>query len=82
MKKLLLSIILVFTLNVIGNAQNDTFFKWNGNDEDGIYRDIEDLSFTLPTAHGSSFDYDAPVGSGLLVLTALGMVYAISRRKK
>jgi hypothetical protein len=82
MKKLLLSIILVFTISVASNAQNDGFFRWNGNDEDDIYRNI-DNGFMLPQQHGTDNDYNSvPLGSGLLVLTALGAGYAIKRTKK
>ncbi len=81
MKKILFAIALVFTLSV-ANAQKDGFFNWNGNDEDGIYRDIDNLSFTLPSAHGSNIDYDAPLGSGIAILTLLGAGYAIKRRRK
>ena len=82
MKKILLAIALIFTLSVMSNAQNDGFFRWNGNDEDDIYRDI-DNGFVLPSTHGTGIDYNStPLGSGLLVLTALGAGYALKRKKK
>lgn len=82
MKKILFAIVLVITLSVAANAQTDGFFKWNGNNEDEIYRDSESLNFTLPSAHGTGLDYDAPLGSGLLVLTALGAGYATVRKRR
>lgn len=80
MKKILFAIALVFTLSV-ANAQKDGFFNWNGNDEDGIYRDVSN-GLVLPSAHGSNIDYDAPLGSGIAILTLLGAGYAIKRRRK
>lgn len=82
MKKILFVIALVFTLSV-ANAQNDGFFRWNGNDEDDIYRDVTTNGLVLPSTHGTGVDYNStPLGSGLLVLTALGAGYALKRTKK
>ena len=82
MKKLLFTIVLLITLSVATNAQNDVFFKWNGNDEDDIFRDVTTNGLVLPSTHGDIHDYNAPVGSGLLILTALGAGYAIKCRRK
>ena len=62
------------------NANRDTFFNdWedidNGMDRDGM----EPL---LPGSHGLEDDVEAPLGSGLLVLTALGGAYLLRRREK
>ena len=83
MKKILLAIALIFTISVASNAQNDGFFRWNGNDEDDIYRDVTTSGLVLPSTHGTGVDYNStPIGSGLLVLTALGAGYALKRTKK
>lgn len=37
---------------------------------------------SLPGSHGWNEDISAPLGSGLIVLTAIGGVYAVARRKK
>jgi hypothetical protein len=81
MKKLLFTIALVITLSVASNAQNDGFFNWNNNyDADERLTGIE---FNLPDAHGDINDHNAvPVGSGLLILTALGAGYSLARRDK
>ena len=80
MKKLLLTIALVLTIGFGANAQRDAFFSWNDADND-MYRDIDNgINFTLPTSHGLDYDNTAPLGSGLLVLTALGAGYAAARR--
>lgn len=39
-------------------------------------------ALVLPSTHGDINDYNAPVGSGLLILTALGAGYAIKCRRK
>lgn len=62
------------------NAQSDAFFKWNNADND-LYRANDNLGFALPTAHGSVYDSEAPLGSGLLILTALGAGYAVMRKR-
>ncbi|MBQ2188187.1 MAG: hypothetical protein II401_06475 [Bacteroidales bacterium] len=82
MKKLLFTIALLITLSVATNAQNDGFFKWNGNDEDDIFRDVTTSGLVLPSTHGDIHDYNAPVGSGIAILTLLGAGYAIKRRRK
>ena len=64
------------------NAQSNAFFKWNNADNE-TYRDIDNgISFALPAAHGYEYDNEAPLGTGLLILTALGAGYAIKRRKE
>ena len=83
MKKLLFTIVLLITLSVATNAQNDGFFKWNGNDEDDIYRDVTTSGLVLPSTHGTGVDYNStPIGSGIAILTLLGAGYAIKRRRK
>ena len=80
MKKIIFAIAFVMMV-VIANAQSDSFFKSdNGNAGNGN-RDDEGFSMALP-GHGSNDDQQAPLGSGMLVLTALGAGYAIARRKR
>ena len=81
MKKTIFAIALVMTMGFAANAQNDGFFRWNDSDND-IYRVGGDSGFALPTAHGSETDSSAPVGSGLLILTALGAGYAVARKRR
>jgi hypothetical protein len=38
--------------------------------------------FGLPGSHGLTGDSNAPVGSGLVVLTALGAAYLVGKRRK
>ena len=80
MKKILLTIALVMTLGFGAKAQiglTDAFFNdWAQSD---LMRDITLIS--LPNEHGLSEDVTAPLGSGLIILTALGAGYAVSRRR-
>ncbi|MCR5037613.1 MAG: hypothetical protein K6A73_09900 [Bacteroidales bacterium] len=81
MKKILLAAALVIAMGLGANAQRDSFFNdWedigNGLDRTGV--EIP----TLPGSHGLTDDVTAPLGSGLLVLTALGAGYMVARRRK
>ena len=83
MKKFLFSIALTITLSFGANAQylgmSDSFFNdWTQSDR----LDIGGFSFVLPANHGFGVDTpSAPLGSGLLVLTALGAGYAVARKR-
>ena len=81
MKKILLAIALIITIGSTANAQTDAFFNWNLANDD-IYRSNINEYLVLPSIHGSYTDAPAPLGSGLLVLTALGVGYAVANRKK
>ena len=79
MKKILFAIAFVMMV-VIANAQSDGFFKSN----DGGYSNRETTGtgiMALPD-HGADTDQTAPLGTGMLILTAMGAGYAITRRKR
>ena len=81
MKKILFAIAIVLTLGLTANAQGrDGFFGMSDNDS---YNDrtVDDPTFMLPN-HFESTDNDAPLGTGLLVLTALGAGYAVARKRR
>jgi len=84
MKKLTLTlaIVLSMTLTSMAQLQGGGLFE-RGAILDETYNDYNyrDGSLILPSGHGSNDDADAPLGSGLLVLTALGAGYAIKRRR-
>lgn len=80
MKRIILTLAFLMAMAFCASAQNDSFFKWNDANND-LYRTYDDLGFALPTAHGSDFDSEAPLGSGLLILTALGAGYAVMRKR-
>ena len=81
MKKILFAIAIVLTIGFSASAQGrDGFFSsW---DNDNYENRDPDPSFSLlfPNHFGDS-DNGAPLGSGLLVLTALGAGYAVARKK-
>ena len=83
MKKVLLSVALVLALGLGANAQRDNFFNdWEdfGNGLDRTSLTIDDLG--LPAEHGLIDNQGAPLGSGLLILTALGAGYALRKRNE
>ena len=91
MKKVILAVVLVLTVGLCASAQQrggrDGFFNdWsdvsNGLDEfDDFNNDLLRGGGPNTPGHGNG-DTPAPLGSGLLVLTALGAGYAIARRKR
>ena len=89
MKKILLAITLVMMVSWGAMAQrnsNGSFFNYwddvsNGLDKYDDFRNGLDRGPGLPGGHEQG-DEPAPLGSGLVVLTALGAGYAVARRKK
>ena len=87
MKKILFAIAIVLTIGLTANAQGrDGFFSnWdNDNYNRGI---IDDGGLGLPGAGmltGGTYgnDQNAPLGSGLVILGALGAGYSVARRKR
>ena len=78
MKKILFAIAFVMVMGLTASAQSDGWFKASGDDS---YNE-RNASFGLPTEHGLTTDAPAPLGEGLLILTAMGAGYAIARRKR
>ena len=81
MKKVLLAIALVVALGFGANAQQrDSFFNEMDDVSNGLDRPTTPLAPGLPGEHGLEDNQSAPVGSGLLILTALGAGYALRKR--
>ena len=85
MKKILLAIAFVVMMSVGANAQSDGFFK-NWNNGGGNRTSDDNPGFVLPSGIDMSDapineTPDAPLGSGLLILTAIGAGYALKRRR-
>ena len=80
MKKIIFAIAIVMTMGLTASAQRgmDGFFTY---DDMSGGRNV-DLPALPNTGIGDPGDVTAPLGSGLLILTALGAGYAMSRRKK
>ncbi len=81
MKKVILSIALVFALGLGASAQRDSFFSDWEDVGNGLDR-TEDILPGLPSNHGYTDNIDAPLGSGLLILTALGAGYAVAKKRR
>ena len=81
MKKILFAIAFVMMM-VIANAQSDGWFRSGNDSYNNRTTDIEDaINNSTPGGHGIETD-PAPLGSGLIILGALGAGYAVARRKK
>lgn len=81
MKKILFTIAIILTMVLGANAQTDGFFR-DGNSGNYGNRSVDsDLPNTPSGITGSlQGNYDAPLGSGLLILTVLGGAYALRKR--
>lgn len=80
MKKILLATALVLAMGLGVNAQRDSFFNdWESIDN-GIGRTTTEAP-TLPGSHGLLDNQSAPLGTGLLILTALGAGYALKKKR-
>ena len=81
MKKIFLAIAIVFMVNFGAKAQSDGFFRDGGMDN--YSGRTESQTPLVPSGQvGTIHDTNAPLGSGLLILTAMGAGYALVRRKK
>ena len=83
MKKILFTIALTITLGLTASAQyTDGFFN-NWDDELDRTGTGNEIGFVLPTNHGFGEDTPAaPLGSGMLILTAIGAGYALKKKHK
>lgn len=83
MKKILFAIAIVLTIGLTANAQNtDSFVDWEadwGNRTSGYMPGLPAAALGIS---GNVQSDPAPLGSGLLVLTALGAGYAVARKRK
>ena len=80
MKKIIFAIVIYLTITFSANAQSDWFF--NGFEDDT--RDINNILPILVAGNVGAWNTDQtglPLGSGLLILTALGAGYAIKRKR-
>ena len=82
MKKILFAIALTITLGFTASAQSytDSFVDWTDSDAGRI---SVDWAIVFPATHFTNTDQNgAPLGSGLLVLTALGAGYAVNKKHR
>ena len=82
MKKILFTIALALIMSVGVMAQNNDAFV-NDWEKSSRISDPATVGLLMPnTIIGNTSNSPAPLGSGLLVLTALGGAYAVSRKRK
>ena len=84
MKKIIFTIAIILTLGFNANAQRtDAFFNtWSSSNDDSWRTTI---ALTIPSGGLGAIEGDpsgAPLGSGILVLTALGAGYAAAKKKR
>ena len=84
MKKIFLILALVFAMSFDMFAQrSDGFFTSNSDDWENRMSNPNEVGLLMPTGIlGSTNDENAPLGSGLLILTTLGGGYLIAKKKK
>lgn len=83
MKKIIFAIAIVLTLGLTANAQQNDSFIHNDWDENNRNWDSGTLGIIMPALGiGDTSNSQAPLGTGLLVLTALGAGYAVARKKR
>lgn len=74
---------LIVGLSMNVNAQSDGFFRYQYE-----YREEDDewnMLIVLPNEHGLDYNYpadSAPIGTGLLLLSGMGLAYANCRKRK
>ena len=84
MKKIIFAISFVTMMVINANAQRDGFFGNYGDGSDGgSYGRTGDYGLATPTKPlGSTQNEDVPLGSGLLIMTAIGTAYAFRKKEK
>ena len=92
MKKLLIATAIVLGLSLTSFAQGSMFHRENSGDNgNAVYQDRSYFSKdgegggiiapSLPT-HGETNSQNAPLGSGIVLLSALGAAYAVSKKHR
>ena len=84
MKKLALTIAIVLGLGMVSFADNGGLFqRGEAVESNGIYQGNRD-PFLFPElpGHGETGNQPAPLGSGIVMLSALGAAYLVGKRKK
>ena len=83
MKKILLATAFIMMVGLFANAQSDGFFRgWNNDNYSNRGGDDPTMPIVPGVDYDNTNDQNTPLGSGLLVLTALGAGYAVYRRRK
>ena len=80
MKKCILTISIIFTMCLGASAQSERFFSSWSDEGARTYSDNTPAVPRDPIGLGQNSK--APLGSGLLVMTAMGAGYALIRKKE
>jgi len=82
MKKILFTIALVMTIGFCAHAQCDSFLADWQLDDDRVMHD--NVFLAMPNTNIGLYDNSsgAPLGSGLLIMVALGAGYATFHKRK
>lgn len=84
MKKIYLTLVLTIAMGCNVFAQrSDGFFNYNDNDPYSRIDDAPNGLLNMPSKPlGATSNESAPIGNGLIILTALGAAYTIKKRRK
>ena len=77
MKKLVLTIAIVLGMGIAASAQGG-LFKYGEQEDFGMTRD--GVLPGLP-GHGETGNQDAPLGTGIAMLTAFGAAYLVAKKR-
>lgn len=82
MKKIFFTLVLMLSISLYMPAQrNDMFFRTD-NDVYNRMDNPNDIGLNVPSSPlGSTNSESAPLGNGLIILTAIGAGYAVKNRK-
>ena len=86
MKKLVIATAIIIGMAMTGFAQDGMFHRANSGDngnavyesKGGMFRETTPLTPGLPN-HGLGTTQDAPLGSGIAMLIAMGAAYAVNK---
>ena len=81
MKKLALTIAIVLGLSMTTFADGGGLFQRGADPEQNIIYTNRDGNPGLP-GHGGTGNADAPLGTGIAIMTALGAAYLVGKRRK
>ena len=88
MKKLIMTTAIILGLGLTTFAQGSMFKRENSGDKgNAVYESKGNLFRTDPLTpglpiHGQTESQDAPLGSGIALLTALGAAYAVAKKRR
>ena len=88
MKKLIMTTAIILGLGLTTFAQGSMFKRENSGDNgNAVYESKGNLFRTDPLTpglpiHGQTESQDAPLGSGIALLTALGAAYAVAKKRR